>query len=162
VSAAATTNAQGSFSFRVTNLVQSAEMRVSTLDPRPLYSGLARVQVAVKVTFHARPSAHAGLVRLYGTVTPALSGASVRLQVAKAVRPGHSERETAFVTQFTTKVKHAAHSFSRFSIVVRLRHSGDYRALVKPPEGALVTGSSPHLKLHAPAAIKKKRTTTKA
>jgi hypothetical protein len=159
VSAPATTNAQGAFSFRVTNLLRSTEMRVSTLDPRPLYSGLIRVQVAVRVTFHARPSAKAGLVRLYGTVTPALSGAIVRLQVAKAIRPGRSEKETAFSTQFSTKVKHATHSFSRFSMVVRLRHTGNYRALVKPPEGALVTGSSAHLKLRAPAT--RKRTTSK-
>ena len=95
-------------------------------------------------------------MRLYGTVTPALSHAAVRFQVAKAVRPGHSEKETAFATQFTAKVKHATHSFSSYSIVVRLRHSGNYRALVKPPQGALVTGSSAHLKLHAPAVPKRK------
>jgi hypothetical protein len=150
VSPPATTNATGAFSFRVTNLLRSAQMRVSSLDLRPLYSSLIHVRVAVKVTFHARPSARAGLVRLYGTVSPALSGAVVHFQVSKPVRPGKSERETAFGTQFSTKVSHGTHSFSRFSMVVRLRRTGNYRALVKPLHiGALVIGSSAHLKLHA-------------
>jgi hypothetical protein len=150
VSTAATTNASGAFSFRVTNLLRSAQLRVSTLDARPLYSSLIPVRVAVRVTFHARPSARAGLVRLYGTVTPALSGAVVHFEVAKAVRPGKSERETTFATQFSTKVTHGTHSFSRFSMVVRVRRTGNYRALVKPLHtGPLVSGSSAHLKLHA-------------
>ncbi|HEY4451158.1 MAG TPA: hypothetical protein VGN13_06145 [Solirubrobacteraceae bacterium] len=157
ISAPVTTNALGTFSLRATDLLLGAEMRVSTLDVLPLYSGLIHVHVAVKVTFHARPSGTAGLIRLYGTVTPALRGVKVDFQLAKAVRPGRSERETAFATQFAVKVKHATHSFSRFSTIVRLRHSGNYRALVKPPEGALVTGSSAHLKLHAPAAAKGKK-----
>jgi hypothetical protein len=157
VSAPATTNSLGAFAFRVTNLFASAQMRAATLDPRPLYSGVFRVQVAVRVSFHARPSAHAGLTRLYGTVTPAVSGAVVHIQVAKAVRPGKSEKETAFVSQFSAKVKHATHSFSRFSVVVRLRHTGNYRALVKPKEGALVAGSSNHLKLHAAATAPKRK-----
>jgi hypothetical protein len=158
ISAPASTNATGAFSFRVTNLVRSAELRVSTLDPRPMYSALIHVRVAVRVTFHARPSARAGLVRLYGTVTPALSGAVVHFQVAKAARPGKSERETVFATQFAAKVTHATHSSSRFSLVVRLRRTGNYRALVKPLHtGALVIGSSPHLKLHAPTSTPKKK-----
>jgi hypothetical protein len=157
VSTPAVTNAAGAFSFRVSNLFRSAQLRVSTLDPRPLYSPLIRAQVAVRVSFHARSAGH-GLVRLYGTVTPALRGAFVHFQVAKAVRPGVSEKTVAFSTQFTTSVKHATHSFSRFSMVVRLRLSGNYRALVKPPAGPYVTGSSAHLKLHAaPAPSKTKR-----
>jgi hypothetical protein len=156
ISAAATTNTQGAFSFRVTNLFAGAQLRVATLDPRPIYSPLIPVQVAVRVTFHARPSGHAGLVRLYGTVTPAVTGAVVHFQVAKAIRPGKSEKETAFATQFTTKVTHATHSFSRFSVVVRLRHTGNYRALVKPPKGPLTSGSSAHLKLHAAPAPTRK------
>jgi hypothetical protein len=82
----------------------------------------------------------------------------VRFQVSKAVRPGKSEKETAFVSQFSTKVKHATRSFSRFSIVVRLRHTGNYRALVRPTAGAVVTGSSNHLKLHAAAVAPKRKT----
>jgi hypothetical protein len=158
VSTAAVTNAAGVFSFRVTNLVRNAELRVGTLDPRPLYSAVMHVQVAVRVTFHARSAGH-GLVRLYGTVAPAVSGATVRFQVAKPVRPGKSEKATAFVTQFTAKVKHATHSFSRFSTVVRLRHSGNYRALVKPREASLATGSSAHLKLRASTAPSKAKGT---
>jgi hypothetical protein len=154
VSTAAVTNAAGAFSFRVTNLFRSAELRVGTLDPRPLYSPVIRAQVAVRVTFHAR-SAGNGLTRLYGTATPALSGAIVRFQVAKPVRPGKSEKTTTFATQFTAKVTHATHGFSRFSLVVRLRHSGNYRALVKPRDGPLASGSSAHLKLRAPTTSSK-------
>lgn len=154
VSAPAVTNALGAFSFRVTNLFRSAQLRVSTLDPRPLYSPVIKAQVAVRVTFHARP-AGGGLTRLYGTVTPAVKGAIVKFQVAKRVRPGRSERETAFATQFTAKVKRATRSFSRFSVTVRLRHGGNYRALVRPPAGPYVSGSSAHLALKAAPPVKR-------
>ncbi|MBA3809381.1 MAG: hypothetical protein H0X28_13470 [Solirubrobacterales bacterium] len=156
ISAPATTNSLGAFSFRVTNLFQSAQLRVATLDPRPLYSSVLTEHVAVKVSFHVRSSGQPGLVRIYGTVKPAgLVGALVRLQLAKAVRPGRSERGTHFSTQFTTRVKRATSTFSRFSTVVKVRHSGNYRVLVEPKPGPIAPGSSPHLPLKAAPGSKK-------
>jgi hypothetical protein len=157
VSAPATTNSLGAFSFRVTNLFQSAQLRIATLDPRPIFSAVLTEHVAVRVTFHVRSSGRTGLVRVYGTVRPAsVVGALVRLQLAKAVRPGKSERGTHFATQLTTRVKRATSAFSRFSAVVKVRRSGNYRVLVEPKPGPLASGSSPHLPLKAAPGSKRK------
>jgi hypothetical protein len=158
VSAPATTNSLGAFSFRVTNLFQSAQLRIATLDPRPIFSAVVTEHVAVRVTFHVRASGKSGLVRIYGTVRPAsVVGARVLLQLAKAVRPGKSERGTRFATQFTTKVKRATGTFSRFSTVVKVRRSGNYRVLIEPKPGGLAAGSSAHLALRAAPGTKQKK-----
>ncbi len=157
VSAPATTNSLGAFSFRVTNLFVSAQLRIATLDPRPIYSSVLTEHVAAGVSFHVRAIGHSGLIRVYGTVRPAsVVGALVRLQLAKAVRPGKSERGTHFATQFTTKVKRATSSFARFSTIVKVRRSGNYRVLVEPKSGPIAPGSSPHLPLKAAPGSKKK------
>ncbi|HMC68110.1 MAG TPA: hypothetical protein VKJ07_03050, partial [Mycobacteriales bacterium] len=100
VTTAATPNATGSFVFRVSHMTTSTQFRVATLDPRPLLSPVITAHVAVRVTLKVRSSSRKGFVRLYGTVTPALVGARVSFQLLKAVRPGRSERETQFATQF--------------------------------------------------------------
>jgi len=157
VSAPATTNSLGAFSFRVTNLFASAQLRIATLDPRPIYSSVLTEHVVAKVSFHVRAIGHSGLIRVYGTVRPAsVVGALVRLQLAKAVRPGKSERGTHFATQFTAKVKPATSSFARFSTVVKVRRSGNYRVLIEPKPGPIAPGSSPHLPLKAAPGSKKK------
>jgi hypothetical protein len=146
----AVTNAAGRFAFRVANLVTSTEFRVITLDSRPLYSPLVTVHAAVRVTLRVRSSGHPGLVRLYGTVTPAAVGAQVYFQVQKAVRPGKSEETTRFVNQFSSTVKKATHAYSRFSMIVTVRHGGRYRAFVKLRTGGLVSGfSTQTVVLHA-------------
>jgi hypothetical protein len=155
VSPPATTNSLGAFSFRVTNLLGSAQLRVATLDPRPIYSSVVTEHVAVRVTFHARSNQQTGLVRVYGTVTPASTGGRVLLQLAKAVRPGKSERGTRFATQFRGRVKPATGTFSRFSMVVKVRRTGNYRVLVEPKPGALAAGSSAHRRLRAAPITKK-------
>jgi hypothetical protein len=141
------TNAAGRFAFRVANLTKSTEFRVATLDPRPVYSPITTVRAAVRVTLRVRPSGHPGLVRLYGTVTPAVSGATVDFQVQKVVRPkaGSEEGEVTrrWVSQFRTAVKKGNASFSRFSLIVIVRRGGRYRALVKLRLGGpLVSGPS--------------------
>jgi len=134
------TDASGRFSFRITNLTTSTQFRLVTLDPRPVYSPQVRVPVAVHVTFKVRSSGHLGLVRLYGTVSPAVTGAHVLFQVQKAVRPGKNEVANRYITQFVTTVKHAGANSSRFSMVVKLHKSGRYRAFVKLNSGGLASG----------------------
>lgn len=154
------TGATGQFSFRVANLTSSTQYRVATLDPRPLYSHLLTQQVAAKVTLKVRSSGHPGLVRLYGTVTPAKPGAHLDFQLFKRVRPGNSpkaeERTTRFATQFSTLVKRGTATMSRFSIVVKIRRGGSYRAYVAlPKKGAVVPGWSRSVLLHsAPSSAK--------
>jgi hypothetical protein len=141
----AVTNALGRFAFRVANLTASTQFRAVTADVNPLYSLVITVGAAVKVTLHARSSG-VGLVRLYGTVSPAAVGAHVSFQLEKPVRPGRkaSEEEGArkFVSQFSTIVKRATRTISRFSAIVKVRHTGRYRAYVKLRPGKLVSGYS--------------------
>jgi hypothetical protein len=147
----ATTNAAGSFAFRVANLTATTEFRASTQDLRPLISTTVTVHAAVRVTLHVRSSKQVGLVRVYGTITPAVSSGRVELQVEKAIRPNKKEETSRFVSQFVTSVKRATHSASRFSAIVRVIHGGRYRAFVRLKGGGpLVSGfSTQTVTLHA-------------
>jgi len=143
----ATTTATGTFSFRVPRLLLSTQYRVATLDPRPLYSPIVTADAAYQVRLKVKRSSRKGIVRLYGTVTPAAVGAHVYFQLLKKVRPGDTEkteeRETKFVTQFSTTVKRGTRTTSRFSKIVKVLKGGSYRARVQPlKRGALVAGSS--------------------
>jgi hypothetical protein len=155
------TSSTGAFSFHVARLLTSTQYRVSTLDPRPLYSSLVTVDAALRVTLKVRTSSHKGLVRLYGTVTPASIGARVTFQLRKAVRPGNnektSERTSKFATQFSTKTKRATKTLSRFSAIVTVKKGGTYRAEVTPAKkGAFAAGDSATVLLHsAPASSKR-------
>ena len=155
----AVTDANGRFSFRVANIAASTDFRVLTTDLRPLYSSVLNVKAAARVTLHARSSGHTGLVRLYGTIAPAEVGAKLYIQLHKAVRrPGSSESTERFVSQFSTVVKKGGRTFSRFSVVVKVLHTGRYRALVRVRTGAVVSGSSATVVLHAsPGATRRKK-----
>jgi hypothetical protein len=156
------TDAAGRFSFRVPDMVKSTQFRVSTLDARPLYSRVVTQQVAVRVTLKVRSSGARGLVRLYGTVTPARPGARVDFQLFKQVRPGDSpkgeERTTRYATQFSTLVRKGTTTQARFSMVATIHRGGSYRAYVSlGNKGVVVSGSSHALLLHsAPSSSKGK------
>jgi hypothetical protein len=164
VGIASHTDAAGRFSFRVANMTKSTQFRVSTLDPRPLYSHIVTQHVAVRVTMKVRSSGHPGLVRVYGTVTPAEPGARLELQLFKRVRPGSSpkaeEKETGtkFVTQFTTHVKKGTKTVSRYSLVADVRRGGSYRAYVNlSGKGVLVSGWSRPTLLHSDPSLSRTR-----
>lgn len=86
------TDAAGRFTFRVPRLLTSTQFRISTLDPRPVYSPIVTQRASVRVTLRVKTTSHKGLVRLYGTVTPAKVGAPVLFQLRKAVRPEASPK----------------------------------------------------------------------
>jgi hypothetical protein len=136
------TDAVGAFSFTVPSLLTSTQFRVMTLDPRPLLSHVLTENVAVHVTFHVRSSGRLGLVRLYGSVSPAAVGAHVSFQLQKPVRPGRSGKSVKAVTEFGTVVKKGTRTSSRFSLVVTVRQTGRYRAFVIMPKGPFVSGPS--------------------
>ena len=101
---------------------------------RPVVSSPVVLEsVAVRVSFHVRRARRHGYVRLYGTVAPAEAGALVGFQL---LRPGRSVNEGG------TVVKAGTATVSRFSRIVRLRHRGLYRALVKIDNGAHVSNYS--------------------
>jgi len=179
------TDALGRFSFRVPNLTASTKFRVATVGVKPLYSLIVPEQVALRVVLKARSTSRAkGLVRLYGTVTPAEVGARVFVQLekppkeeekppksekfAKPEKPGKSgksgksgkkksEKGPAVVTKFTTFVKPATKSISRFSVVVKIPVTGHYRVFVVIPPGALTSGHSQTVLLHGVSNTKKKK-----
>jgi len=155
------TSVAGHFSFRIGVLSQTAQFRLNTVDPRPLYSKVVTESVAVRVNFKVRSAGRQGYVRLYGTVTPAQVGAHVMFQLQKHVRPGRkgksAERTVAWTSQSTTVVKRATKTLSRFSSIVSIRHSGRYRAFVIVHKGAFVSGiSHQSIVLHAAPAPARK------
>jgi hypothetical protein len=146
----AITNAAGHFSFRVPDMTANTKFRVATVGPRPGYSPVYTEHVLVRVTLHVRKAGPKGLVRLYGTVTPAEVGARLLIQLRKPVRAvGKSGATTKFGTQFRAIVRSATKTISRFSTVVLIRHQGRYRAYVEVNEGLLSSGTSASVVLGA-------------
>jgi len=116
------TNSVGGFSFPFVDLLENAQLRVVTVGKPVVVSPVVVESVAVRVSFHVRRACRRGFVRLYGTVAPAEVGALVGFQL---LRPGRSVNEGG------TAVRAGTASVSRFRAVVRLRHRGLYRALIK-------------------------------
>ncbi len=155
VGASGTTNAAGAFSFRISGLTLSTEFRVVTLGKLPVYSSVLAEHVAPHVILHVS-AAHAGLVRLYGTVTPTKVGAHVLIQYQKPARPhGKSESTVRQVTIATTTLKRGSLSYSRFSVIVKIARSGRYRAYVSLNKGPLVSGASSSVSIRATAPKKR-------
>jgi hypothetical protein len=170
------TSASGAFSFRVAKLSRSTKFRVATVGAPLLTSATVAEPVQVRVILKVRTSKHAkGLVRLYGTVSPAEVGAHVFFQLEstpkakarpikaiKPEKPGKSEKEEEkaerpkFSTKFKAVVKRGTRSLSRFSAVVKVQTSGHYRAFVALAPGPLASGTSETVMLHAAPAAKKK------
>jgi len=155
----------GRFSFRVASLARNTEFRVVTLDPKPAESKPITVLACVRVTMHVRTSARRGLVRLYGTVSPAEVGAHVLVQLEKTTAPRNPPKtekaeEKDELPRFATAaggvVKHATKSYSRFSVVVTLKSTGHYRAFVTLGKGPYASGYSTTMLLRAGTAAKKK------
>ncbi|MGD0452031.1 MAG: hypothetical protein ABSB69_00400 [Solirubrobacteraceae bacterium] len=170
------TSASGAFSFTVRKLSASTKFRISTVGGVPVYSLIVPAQAQVRVVLKVRASSHKGLVRLYGTVTPAEVGAHVLFQLerppkaekietsekpGKLEKPGKGsserseEKPPTFATKFKTVVKAATRAISRFSMVVSITQAGHYRAFVEIPPGPLVSGHSQSITLSAPTAKKK-------
>ncbi len=143
-----TTNAQGAFSLRVAGLTQNTRLRVQTLEAPPLFSRNVTVRVAVLVTLRVQRTRTPGLVRLYGTVTPGEPGTSVLLQRVRSTGgPAGAGKTTA---------RRVSTSVSRFSAVVKISRTGDYRALVKVTNGKQVSGESKAISLVAPPKPKRR------
>jgi hypothetical protein len=127
------TTSAGGFSFPFLGLLENAQLRVVTVGGTLVTSPVVIENVAVRVSFHAHRARRRGYMRLYGTVAPAEVGALVGFQL---LAPGRS------VNQGGTVIKAGTPTVSRFSRVVRVRHPGVYRALVKIADGAHVSAYS--------------------
>ena len=170
VGAPVTTTVGGGFSFRVPALMTSEHFRVATLNTgtaglAPLASRIVTALASVHVTLKVRTSSHMrGIVRLYGTISPAQPGAHVFIQLekppkqklptGKVEKPRKVEKEEvekppSFANKFSTFSRRATKSFSRFSLIVTVRSAGMYRAFVALPPGPLASGYSPTVALRA-------------
>ena len=127
-------NAAGAFSFPFVGLLENAQLRVVTVGKPTVTSPVVLENVAVRVSFHARRVRRHGFIRLYGTVAPAEVGALVGFQ---RLMPGGRT-----VNEGGTGVRVGTATVSRFSRIVRIRHRGLYRALVKVTDGAHVSNYS--------------------
>ena len=174
-----TTTSTGRFSFFVAHLTRSTRYRIATVGVGPTYSQVITALATVRVTLHVRTAPSAGLVRLYGTVSPAVTGAIVFFQVQAPPKPHvnkaptkppknqkaeekveeKAERAEApkYATAFSVSVKRATKTVSRFSIVEGIRKTGLYRAYVQVPKGPLASGHSSNIELHAAAKKSKKK-----
>ena len=134
VTAAELTTTTGAFSFVVQGLTQSTQLRVAAAASPPTYSPAVNELVAVRVSFHAKPTGRRGFVRLYGAVAPAMHGAHVGFQWLK---PGG-----AVINVSGTTTKHGTVNAAKFGRVVRIRHRGLYRVFVAVTNGKQVSGYS--------------------
>ncbi|MGO9489072.1 MAG: hypothetical protein ACLQBB_08625 [Solirubrobacteraceae bacterium] len=151
----------GSFLFEVAHLTRNTEFRVLTVATRPLYSPIMTVHVSPRIVLHVR-AGKSGLYRLYGTVTPAGTGAAgVAIQLLEPQKPGSKRSGPRARTVGTAALKRARSSFSRFSLVVKLSGTFHYRAYVSMPKGPLVSGHSNDVLIRAPktTGTKHKKTT---
>jgi hypothetical protein len=177
------TGAGGVFAFRVPSLTTSTKFRVSRVGNPALYSLVVPETVSARVTLKVRSSSRKGLVRLYGTVTPAAVGARVYFQLEKApkkeqngpraekpIRPEDptkthknskseraEEKGPTFATKLSSVVKRGTRTLSRFSVVMNVAATGHYRAFVVLPPGAIVSGHSATVLLHAAPSAKDKK-----
>lgn len=170
VGAPQTLSTTGRFSFFVAHLSHSTRYRVAVVGSTPTYSQVITALATVRVTLHVRTAPSAGLVRLYGTVSPAVTGATVFFQVQQAAKarptkpaktPKNQKAEEKaeekaeqaetpkFATAFSVPVKRATKTVSRFSLIERIRKTGLYRAYVQVPKGPLASGHSSNIELHA-------------
>ncbi|MGA7704915.1 MAG: hypothetical protein WB998_08475 [Solirubrobacteraceae bacterium] len=145
------TNSAGQFAFQVAGLSQNTQIRVATLDPRPIRSPVVTVRVGVRVTLHAHKTARKGYVRLYGTVNPAVAGAPVAFQLLRAGRGP--------LTVGGTVVKKGSATSASFSAVIFIphNHGGLYRAFVKVSDNSHAPGSSRGVIVHSAPAQRKHR-----
>jgi hypothetical protein len=128
------TDSAGRFSFAVANLTETTQFRIAGVGVSPIYSRAVLARVAVRVSLHLRSTGRPGFIRMYGTTTPAETGARVAFQlIRRGLEP---------LTVAGTTLKPANASTSRFSRVVRIRRTGLYRALVLVNNGMQVPGHS--------------------
>ncbi len=140
------TDVKGRFSFLVPNMTASTKFRVYTIARRPVVSRIFTKRVAVSVTLKVRARGPKGLVRVYGTVTPAEVGARIYVQLREPSKRKGGKREgkdgAKFATEFSAVVKRGTLTISRYSAVLTVLEQGRYRAYVVVKKGPLVSGAS--------------------
>ncbi len=116
------TTATGGFSFTLLGASLTTQYRVVTTTKPAIISLVATESVAVKVTSHIAKTKRKGYARIYGTVTPAETGAQVGML---RIVGGHG-----VLAGGTILKANGTTTSSGFSRVVKI-HKGVYRVLVR-------------------------------
>jgi hypothetical protein len=140
----------GSFVFKVARMTSTTEFRFVALAPRPIYGPIITVHVTPRITLHVRSAGRSGLYRMYGTVAPARPGTVVQIQQLLPQKAGSRRSGPAPHGVGATTLKRATSKLSRFSVIVKLSGSYRYRAFVKLRNGAIDSGTSSNVLVHAP------------
>jgi len=144
-------NLSGHFTFKVPGLRQNTEFRILTTDPRPLYSSIMTVHVEPKIILHIRPARGRGKYRIYGTVAPAKLRGLLYIQELKQQKAGSKREGPKPHTIGSTPIRKGTSTQAKFSIVMTLSGSKEYRVYLKmPAKGSLVSGHSNEVHVHAP------------
>jgi hypothetical protein len=121
------TDANGNFAFPILSVSVNTQYRVVMPQKPEVQSPILLLGTKVRVTTHVRVrrGAHSGVVRLSGSLLPAMDGTQVLIQ--KFVRD-------AWVNIGSTNARHASASRSSYSKSLRQRHPGRYRVYHNAPE----------------------------
>jgi hypothetical protein len=145
----------GSFTFKVAKVMQNTEFRFVALNPRPFYSPIVLVHVIPRITVHVRSAGRTGVYRIYGTVSPARTGAGVLVQQLLPQKAGSKRSGPRPRSVGSTTLKHATSTLSRYSAIVKLSGTFRYRVFVRLPKGPLDSGNSANVLIRAPRASAK-------
>jgi hypothetical protein len=127
------TSPTGSFSFPVLGLLQATQFRVATTAKVPVVSPIAIEGVAVDVVAHVAHTHRRHRARIYGTVTPAVTGMEVGIM---RITGGRN------VLVGGTLLRPNNSTSSRFSTVIRVKRGAVYRVLVRVTNGAQTSNYS--------------------
>jgi hypothetical protein len=128
-------NADGTYSFPITAALGSAQFQIHADTKPPIDTSILSVPVSSLISMHVRSHARRGTrVRFAGTVLPAQNGLLVRIQ--KRTRDGR------FHNVAHTTLKRRSSTSSKYSLKLRVRRTGTYRALVVSAGGLVYPGLS--------------------
>jgi hypothetical protein len=128
-------NADGTYTFPITAALGTAQFQIHADTKPPIDTSILTVPVSSLISMHVRSHARRGSrLRFAGTVLPAQNGLLVRIQ--KRTRSGFHN-----VAHTTLKRRNA--KSSKYSVTLRVRRTGSYRALVVSAGGLVYPGVSP-------------------
>lgn len=128
-------NADGTYSFPITAAGGTTQYQIHADTKPPIDTSILTVPVSSLISMHVRSHARRGTrVRFAGTVLPSQNGLLVRIQ--KRARSGR------FHNVAHTTLKRRTSTSSKYSVRLRVRRTGTYRAVVVSAGGLVYPGFS--------------------
>jgi hypothetical protein len=127
------TDSAGQFTFPALDLSQNTQLRVATLTAPPIRSSVVVALVSVRVSLHVARGARHGLVRMYGTLTPAQAPTLLNFQLLRRGRPPLT---------LSRMLKAGGRARAGFSRLIRIPGPGLYRVNASVATGAELSNHS--------------------